>query len=161
MITSDNQVKKLMEEMSRHGQIGLASLKADMDSKTGSKYIKSRKLPSELKQERHWCTRADPFLEINVKIQKRVQLNPFLRGNRLFNEFQELYPGKFDDKLLRTFQRRLESWRKANNTIEATKIWMLSLLQGNIEFSELKRQYSHMLTEKDIFSLNYCILFKS
>jgi len=109
---------------------------------------------------RHWRTKPDPFFEINGEIQKRLQVNPFLSGKRLFNEFQKLYPGKFDDKLLRTFQRRLESWRKANNTIEATKAWMLSLLQGNIELSELKKQYSHVLTEKDIVSLNYCILFK-
>jgi len=109
---------------------------------------------------RYWRTRPDPFFEINDEIQKRLQVNPFLSGKRLFNEFQKLYPGKFDDKLLRTFQRRVESWRKAKNTIEATNAWMLSLLQGNNELSELKKQCSHVLAEKDIFSLNYCILFK-
>ena len=36
---SDAQVRKLMEEMSKHGQIGRAALKADMDRKTARKYV--------------------------------------------------------------------------------------------------------------------------
>ena len=110
--------------------------------------------------KRRWRTRPDPFSEINDEIQKRLQENSFLSGKQVFNEFQMLYPGKFEDKLLRTFQRRVESWRKAKNTVEFTKTWMLALLQGKIELSELKKQYSHVLAEKDIVSLNYCILFK-
>ena len=110
--------------------------------------------------KRHWRTRPDPFSEINDEIQKMLQENPFLSGKQVFNEFQILYPGKFEDKLLRTFQRRVESWRKAKNTVESTKTWMLALLQGKTELSELKKQFSHVLAEKDIVSLNFCILFK-
>jgi len=110
--------------------------------------------------KRHWRTRPDPFSEINDEIQKMLQENPFLSGKQVFNEFQILYPGKFEDKLLRTFQRRVESWRKAKNAVESTKTWMLALLQGKTELSELKKQFSHVLAEKDIISLNYCILFK-
>ena len=40
MITMDNQVRKLMEEINKHGKIGIASMKAGMNRKTGSKYIK-------------------------------------------------------------------------------------------------------------------------
>ncbi len=79
--------------------------------------------------KRHWRTRPDPFSEINDEIQKMLQENPFLSGKQVFNEFQILYPGKFEDKLLRTFQRRVESWRKAKNAVESTKTWMLALLQ--------------------------------
>jgi len=109
---------------------------------------------------RHWRTRPDPFYEINNEIQKRLQEDPFLCGKRVFNEFQNLYPGKYDDELLRTFHRRVESWRKKNGTVESTNSWLLSLLQGNIELNELKKQYNHVLAEKDILSLNFCILFK-
>jgi hypothetical protein len=35
---SDAQVRKLMEEMSKHGQIGQAAMKADMNRKTARKY---------------------------------------------------------------------------------------------------------------------------
>ncbi|MCP4368122.1 MAG: hypothetical protein GY797_08465, partial [Deltaproteobacteria bacterium] len=34
------------------------------------------------------------------------------------------------------------------------------MLQGKIELNELKKQYGHVLTTKDILSVNYCILFK-
>ena len=37
---SDAQVRKLMEEMSKHGEIGRAARKADMDRKTARKYVK-------------------------------------------------------------------------------------------------------------------------
>lgn len=109
---------------------------------------------------RNWRTRQDPLKKINDQIRKKLQKNPFLSAKKLLKEFQKLYPGKFNDKLLRTFQRRVESWRKENNTIEVTNAWMLSLLQGNIELLELKKQYSHVLLEKDILSLTHCILFK-
>jgi len=100
------------------------------------------------------------YSHINDEIQKRLQENPFLSGQHVFHEFQSLYPGKFEDTLLRTFQRRVESWRKANNTVESTKTWILLLLQGKIELCELRKQYKHVLTEKDISLLNLCILFK-
>ena len=39
VITMDNQVRKLMEEVNKHGKTGLASMKAGMGRKTGRKYI--------------------------------------------------------------------------------------------------------------------------
>jgi hypothetical protein len=60
---SDAQVRKLMEEMSKHGHIGQAAMKADMDRKTARKYVAGGKLPSELATTRDWRTRTDPFEE--------------------------------------------------------------------------------------------------
>ena len=54
---SDAQVRRLMEEMSKDGQIGRAAMKADMDRKTARKYVTAAKLPSEMKQPRTWRTR--------------------------------------------------------------------------------------------------------
>ncbi len=110
---------------------------------------------------RSWRTRRDPFSDINEEIQRRLQENPFLCGKQLFCEFQVLYPGKFKDNLLRTFQRRIESWRKTNKIVESTKNLILLLLQGKIALTELKKAYGHVLSEKDIISLNSCIHFKS
>ena len=52
-----------MEETSKHGEVGLAALKAGMDRKTAAKYLKEGKYPSELTAERTWRTREDPFEE--------------------------------------------------------------------------------------------------
>ena len=60
---SDAQARKLMEEMSKHGRIGDAAMKADMHRETARKYVVAGKLPSELKQSRDWRTRSDPFEE--------------------------------------------------------------------------------------------------
>ena len=46
-----------MEEMSKHGSIGLASMKAGMDRKTGRKYVAAGTLPSEMIKARDWRTR--------------------------------------------------------------------------------------------------------
>ena len=61
MQTTDAQVRKLMQEMKKHGEVGRAAVKADMDRKTARKYIREGKLPSELAQPRTWRTRENPF----------------------------------------------------------------------------------------------------
>ena len=37
---NDKQVRKLMEEMSKHGNVGKALMKAGMNRKTGRKYLR-------------------------------------------------------------------------------------------------------------------------
>ena len=46
--TTNAQVRKLMEEMTKHGQVGLAAMRAGVDRKTARKYVGGGKLPSEL-----------------------------------------------------------------------------------------------------------------
>ena len=46
---SDAQVRKLMEEMSKHGHVGKAAMKAGMDRKTARKYVATGRLPSRTK----------------------------------------------------------------------------------------------------------------
>ena len=61
MQTTDAQVRRLMEEMQKHGGIGLGALRAGMDRKTARKYVRAGKLPAELRQPHTWRTREDPF----------------------------------------------------------------------------------------------------
>jgi hypothetical protein len=74
-LASDTQVRKLMEEMTKHGSIGLASMKAGMDRKTGRKYVAAGKLPSEMVKPRSWRTREDrnPFTN-GVAVPERFAL---------------------------------------------------------------------------------------
>ena len=48
MKTTDAQVRKVMEEMQRHGKIELAGMRAGMDRKTARKYAKAGKLLSQM-----------------------------------------------------------------------------------------------------------------
>ena len=52
-----------MEEMTKHGRVGLAAMRAGVDRKTARKYVQGGKLPSELVEPRDWRTHEDAFLE--------------------------------------------------------------------------------------------------
>lgn len=108
---SDAQVRKLMEEMSKHGEIGRAARKADMDRKTARKYVKEGKLPSEMTMARQWRTREDPFAEHWSEIEERLRQTPELEAKTLFELLQEKYPDRYEPGQLRTLQRRVRQWR--------------------------------------------------
>ncbi len=100
-----------MEEMARHGKVGHAAMRAGMDRKTGRKYLRERRLPSELNEARTWRTRPDPFEADWADIAVRLKDAPELEGKALFEDLLERRPGSHDPGQLRTFQRRLHEWR--------------------------------------------------
>lgn len=55
-----------------------AASKAGMDVKTARKYLKARRLPSEMKAARHWRTRPDGFAEVWPEISEQLRTNPAL-----------------------------------------------------------------------------------
>ena len=81
--SSDAQVRKLMEQMSKHGRIGLAAMKAGMDRKTARKYVKAGKLPSGMKKPRTWRTREDPFEEHWPEEEAKLAQAPGLQAKTL------------------------------------------------------------------------------
>lgn len=103
-----------MEEMSKHGEIGQAARKADMDRKTARKYVAAGKLPSELKQPRDWRTRTDPFEEHWPEIEARLRDTPGLEAKTVFELLQQQHPGRYEDGQLRTLQRHVKRWRAAH-----------------------------------------------
>jgi len=100
-----------MEEMSKHGKIGRAAMKADMDRKTARKYVEAGTLPSQMKKERDWCTRADPFEDVWPKLEEQLRDVPELEAKTLFEQLQSEHPNRFDDGQLRTLQRKIRRWR--------------------------------------------------
>jgi hypothetical protein len=97
--------------MSKHGEIGCAARKTDMDRKTARKYIEAGKLPSEMVNSRGWRTREDAFSEHWPEIEKRLREAPELEAKTLFAMLVETYPGRYEDGQLRTLQRRIRQWR--------------------------------------------------
>jgi transposase InsO family protein len=108
---SDAQVRKLMEEMSKHGQIGRAAMKADMDRKTARRYVTAGKLPSELAEPRAWRTREDPFEEHWPEVAEQLGETPGLEAKTLFEWLMEKHPGRYEAGQLRTLQRHVRVWR--------------------------------------------------
>jgi hypothetical protein len=111
VITTDAQVRKLMKELSKHGNVTTAALRSGMDRKTARKYRDGGKLPSEMKRPRDWRTRPDPLAGIWPAAEERLEAAPDLEALALFEFLAEKHPGALDVSHLRTFQRRVKQWR--------------------------------------------------
>jgi transposase len=109
--TTDGQVRKLMEEVRRHGKIGLAGLRAGMSRKTAGKYVGLGRLPSELKEPRVWRTREDPFVEDWPELRARLLEAPELEAKTLMEDLLRRKPERYEPGQLRTLQRRIKQWR--------------------------------------------------
>ena len=97
--------------MSKTETKDLAAAKAGMDVKTARKYLADGRLPSEVRPERNWRTRADPFEAAWEEIREQIQTNPGLEAKTVFAALQRQHPGQFADGQLRTLQRRIKRWR--------------------------------------------------
>ena len=111
MQTTDAQVRRVMEEIEKHGGIGLAAMRAGMDRKTARKYVRAGKLPSELRQPHTWRTRADPFAEDWPRVVTMLEEAPELEARTLFEHLIGLKPEAYAAGQLRTLQRRIREWR--------------------------------------------------
>ncbi|MCP5065783.1 MAG: IS21 family transposase [bacterium] len=104
-------MRKLMEEMGKHGKIGRAAMHADMDRKTARKYVKAGKLPSDCSKAREYRTRDNPFTEDWAWVEGQLATSPGLEAKTLFECLQERHPGRYSDGQLRTLQRHIRDWR--------------------------------------------------
>jgi hypothetical protein len=60
---------------------------------------------------RTWRSRIDPFAAVADDLDRRFSASPASTAREIFEALQAEYPGVYADKLLRTFQRRLKTWR--------------------------------------------------
>jgi hypothetical protein len=110
-MVTDSQIRRLKKLSHTEPNAEIAAAKAGMDPKTARKYLKSGKLPSEMRRDRKWRTREDPFTEVWEPLREQLELNPGLEAKTLFGVLQKEYPGRFADGQLRTLQRRIKMWR--------------------------------------------------
>jgi len=110
-MVTDHQVRRLKKLSNIERNQEIAASKAGMDPKTARKYLKQNRLPSELKRERHWRTREDPFSDVWERVRQQIDESPGLEAKTLFEWLQREYPGRFSDGQIRTLQRRIKLWR--------------------------------------------------
>ena len=94
----DHQVKCLFRDYRQTGDIKLSASNSGMNRKTASKYLSENKLPSSFAQVRDWRTRQDPLEKVWIEAEEFLKGAPGLQAKSLFEH-------------LRTFQRRVKSWR--------------------------------------------------
>ena len=123
MIT-DFQYRRLIKVFNCTGEVLMSSIKSGMNRKTGGKYIRNGKSPSEQKRPHTWRTRLDPFADVNDELEVLLNKADDLEALTIFQHFQKEYPGKFDDGQLRTLERRVKAWK-----MERGKCKILSIPQ--------------------------------
>jgi len=107
----DTQYRVLEREFGKSGSITMSSMKSGMTRKTGSKYLKRGKVPSESRPARYWRTREDPFVDVSEDIRLMLEDAPELEALTIFTDLQKKHPGKFDDGQLRSLERRVRQLR--------------------------------------------------
>jgi hypothetical protein len=110
-MVTDNQVRRLRKLSNTEKNQEIAASKAGMDTKTARKYLTLDRLPSEMKKQRHWRTRGDPFSEVWDQVRRQIEESPGLEAKTLFEWLQREYPGRYSDGQIRTLQRRIKLWR--------------------------------------------------
>ena len=110
-MVTDRQVRRLMSLIQTEQSLGAAADKAGMDRETARKYCRIGKLPSELRPDHDWRTRADVFAEVWPWVAQQLSVNPGLEAKTLLEALQRSAPGQFADGQLRTLQRRVKRWR--------------------------------------------------
>src|SRR5213076_287719 len=99
-MVSDQQVKRW--RLTQKVSLETAAAKAGMDPKTARKYLRDRRLPSEMRQKHTWRTRTDPFADTWEEIRQLLTTEPDLQAKTLFEHLQRTYPGRFPDGQVRT-----------------------------------------------------------
>ena len=111
MMVTEQQIRKLLMEHTKSGQIGMAAMKAGMNRKTAAKYVNNGQPDVSEAVTRGWRTRDDPFQGCWIEAEKMLVATPELEGRALFDWLSEKYPDVFQAGQLRTFQRRVKQWR--------------------------------------------------
>ena len=62
--------------------------------------------------KRNWRTRPDPLAGIWDEAQRWLEVTPELEAKALFEHLLAARPGEIDGRALRTFQRRVDHWRR-------------------------------------------------
>ena len=96
-MVTDEQVRRLRKLSNTEKNQEIAASKAGMDPTTARRYLGVERLPTELKKERQWRTREDPFEEVWGAVQSQVAESPGLEAKTLFEWLQREYPGRFSD----------------------------------------------------------------
>lgn len=97
--------------MKKYQNQQIAAAKSGMSERTARKYLKTGRLPSESKQERHWKTRKSVLDEVWLEVEELLHSKPTLYATTILTYLKEKYPEKIKESNLRTLQYRIKQWR--------------------------------------------------
>jgi hypothetical protein len=110
-MVTDRQMRRRMSLLQDGQSLQVSADKAGMDRGTARKYRMAGQLPSALRTDHGWRTRADPFVAVWPWVVEQLSLNPGLEAKTLLEALQRAHGGQFADGQLRTLQRQVKRWR--------------------------------------------------
>lgn len=105
------QINQLVLERNRRVSIKLSAIKAGVSRNTARKYLRQIDPSKQEKPGHDWRTRKDPLDGIWSAAQGMLESAPELQAKALLEHLSERSAGVVDEKVLRTFQRRVRQWR--------------------------------------------------
>lgn len=90
----------------------VAAAKAGFSERSARRIEAAPVLPSQRDQKPRGRTRPDPLADVwRSELVPMLRAHPHLRATTLLEDLQRRYPERYPDRLLRTLQRRLATWR--------------------------------------------------
>ena len=117
-MVTDSQVKRLHKLKNGKGTKETQAAQAGMTAKTARKYIRAGKLPSQMKGERTWKTRKDPFEDVWPEIEQMLEVDDSLLATTVFDYLCREKPGEFQEGQLRTLQRKMKQWKAVKGPVK-------------------------------------------
>lgn len=112
-MVKDEQVRLLRQKLMEGKKQETAAAAAGMSERSARKWQQGP-LPSETKAPRWWRTRVDPLADVWEREIVPLLVSDekgALQATGVLGWLQDKHPGKYDDGLLRTLQRRIRDWR--------------------------------------------------
>jgi hypothetical protein len=85
-MVTDQQVRKLRQELSRGETLERACQKSGMSEKTGRKWRRAGRLPGECREPRRWRMRENAFAEVWEEVDELLAREPGLQAKTAFAE---------------------------------------------------------------------------
>jgi hypothetical protein len=109
---TDRQVRRYMEHRRQGNTQFVAAAKAGFSERSARRIEAAAVLPSQRDQKPRGRTRPDPLADVwRSELVPMLQAHPHLRATTLLEDLQRRYPERYPDRLLRTLQRRVATWR--------------------------------------------------
>ncbi len=100
-----------MKQSQTEKSLGVAAAKAGMDEKTGRRWRRVGQLPSAVREPRQYRTRLDPFAKVWREVEELLERDASVEAKTIFDYLCRQYPEQFQERQLRTLQRRVKRWR--------------------------------------------------
>jgi hypothetical protein len=109
---TDRQVRRYMDER-RHGATQIvAAARSGISERSARRYQGDPTLPSQRPPRSGRRTRVDPLEDVwDVEIVPLLVQHPHLRATTILEQLHRDHPGRFQESVLRTLQRRVSQWR--------------------------------------------------